>query len=195
MQYTITGIQNKWINGIGHLAGRPVIAVRFAPKGTPKSMTLTGQQLARRIATFGGEEDMQRGCRYVALLGNTRQCDHELFKIVTSKLGKLAYIESEGVHRMSEDGVRGRLPLWNHVALRIDELTESDDPFRIEIFHSVIIHRASLEELARFTMQLEKREFRGERYLVNNKINQALAKRFARTWSVTERVKKHDDNH
>lgn len=156
--YHVCRIVSPWMSGVGAVSGLPMTLVRLGPGGRaldPNALSDEVEVVRRRATGYLSLP------RYVAVIGEQGYIDNDLLVLLKSRLRVLGYTETDGKKPMADE--TGRLPMWDHVAVRPRLPCEE---LRCELFHSVAIRGPfSLDHLAAFSAYLDKLGYNGPRYV------------------------------
>ncbi len=156
--YNVCRIVSPWMSGVGAVSGLPMTLVRLGPGGRsldPHRMAEEIEAVRRRAKSYISLP------RYVALMGDHGYIDNDLLILLKSRLRVLGYTETDGRKPMCDE--TGRLPMWDHVAVR-PKLPCAE--LRCELFHSVTTRGPfEIGDLAAFSAYLDKLGYNGPRYV------------------------------
>lgn len=173
--YPVDRIIYPWLGGVGFAMGLPVVLVELR-HGAP---SLTGDAIVAKVARLR-RPLRDRAPRWTAIIGDTRLADNDLLLGLRVHVQCSTYIETDGSAPMC--GRDGRLPMWEHVAVRV---ALPADKIHTERFDSVVVRDVPQDDdLSRFSAYLVKLGYNGPRYVEGRGAPTVVA-RAGRDWRAT----------
>lgn len=177
--YPVSRTEYPWMGGSGFLSGLPVVLLELQEGAPLTPLDAIIESLARRQRSLGA-----RAPRWLAVLGDTRYADNDLAVRVRVHVGTLlTLVETDGTRPMW-DQRSGRLPMWDHVALRA-RLPLPGGVVRTERYHSVVVETPVEDGMVEALHHaLARDRFEGPRYVCGRGAPTAAA-RAGRDWRAT----------
>lgn len=176
--YPVDQFTHPWFGGVGFLCGLPVVRIDLSPGGKQVSC----EQLVQDIKAIRKEQGAYAP-RWAAITGVTRYADNDLLLAIRVHCAMQVCIETSGNESMCDR--HGRLPMWDHVSVRVSLPMEG---LKCERFDSVIVHpNGSRENMDAFSAYLDKLAFNGPRF-VTGKGDISAVSRCGRAWRATRPI-------
>ena len=185
-QYPVREIRGPWMDGGGAMSGMPAIVVELG--GTRYRSLYQIEEDVKAVQDRMGTSSPA----WAAVIGDERYADNNLYLQLKVGRSLKCYTETDGTSPMCPDG---RLPMWDHVALRA-RLPLPSWKLHTQLFHSVVaLLPATPAHLETFSGILDRLAFNGQRF-VEGPGAPSVAAQLGRNWRasvptiITEGVKR-----
>lgn len=161
LTYYVRRIVSPWMGGVGDLSGVPLVLVELAkPNGelVPLGQEMTPQDIARAVTLQLTVEQAPAWC---LVRGDDAAVDNDLLTHLRVVSSLRVAVEVSGLVPLGV--VQGdRTPMFDHVCLRMRL------PMKViaaQIFHSIVVSRATPMRLEAVDADLVKRGFEGRKWI------------------------------
>lgn len=191
-RYNVASLSVQTFPLDGFLAGVRVYLATLHRVPSPSTRPMKATDIANELARHCPPTSHERP-RWIAFIGDPAVADQEIVVATRFILSTLSYGESTGSAAYATQVPDGRLPMLDHLAVRINAYPA--DPLKVELFHSVVAKPdAGLKGFARLSDYLDRLPFNGPRFISSkdygtpDPIAVAASERFSKNWRLARRI-------